>query len=49
MLKFFSSKPIHDPIHKQASADEIKNTTCYMCACRCSIRAHLRDGESILH
>jgi anaerobic selenocysteine-containing dehydrogenase len=47
MLKFFSSKPIHDPIHKQASADEIKNTTCYMCACRCGIRAHLRDGELI--
>jgi anaerobic selenocysteine-containing dehydrogenase len=24
---------------------EIKNTTCYMCACRCGIRVHLRDGE----
>lgn len=24
---------------------EIKTTTCYMCACRCGIRVHLRDGE----
>jgi anaerobic selenocysteine-containing dehydrogenase len=26
------------------SVDEIKTTTCYMCACRCGIRVHLRDG-----
>ncbi|MCF6257177.1 MAG: molybdopterin oxidoreductase family protein [Gammaproteobacteria bacterium] len=24
---------------------EVKNTTCYMCACRCGIRITLRDGE----
>ncbi|MHB8474242.1 MAG: molybdopterin oxidoreductase family protein [Gammaproteobacteria bacterium] len=24
---------------------EAKNTTCYMCACRCGIRVTLRDGE----
>jgi sulfite dehydrogenase (quinone) subunit SoeA len=24
---------------------EMKTTTCYMCACRCGIRVHLRDGE----
>ncbi|ADC63403.1 sulfite dehydrogenase subunit SoeA [Allochromatium vinosum] len=24
---------------------EVKETTCYMCACRCGIRVHLRDGE----
>ena len=24
---------------------EIKTTTCYMCACRCGIRVHMRDGE----
>src|SRR5512139_90008 len=24
---------------------EVKKTTCYMCACRCGIRVHLRDGE----
>jgi len=39
-------KPIHDPI-KQPDSDriEVKNTTCYMCACRCGIRVTLRDGE----
>ena len=25
-------------------SDEVKETTCYMCACRCGIRVHLRDG-----
>ncbi len=23
----------------------VRSTTCYMCACRCGIRVHLRDGE----
>ncbi|MDH5735223.1 MAG: molybdopterin-dependent oxidoreductase, partial [Gammaproteobacteria bacterium] len=27
------------------SCIEVKNTTCYMCACRCGIRVTLRDGE----
>jgi anaerobic selenocysteine-containing dehydrogenase len=27
------------------SADEIKTTTCYMCACRCGIRVHLKNGK----
>ncbi len=26
-------------------ADEVKYTTCYMCACRCGIRVHLKDGR----
>ncbi|PCI39761.1 MAG: formate dehydrogenase [Rhodospirillaceae bacterium] len=26
-------------------SDEVKTTTCYMCACRCGIRVHLRDGK----
>ena len=26
-------------------ADEIKYTTCYMCACRCGIKVYLRDGK----
>ncbi len=26
-------------------ADEVRTTTCYMCACRCGIRVHLRNGE----
>jgi len=25
-------------------SDEIKSTTCYMCACRCGINVHLKDG-----
>src|SRR5262249_61106317 len=26
-------------------SDEVKQTTCYMCACRCGINVHLRDGR----
>ncbi len=26
-------------------SDEIRRTTCYMCACRCGINVHLRDGR----
>ena len=38
--------PIHDATQDTASGtSEIKKTTCYMCACRCGIRVHLRDGE----
>ena len=39
---------MQDPIaHSDASVGqvEVKETTCYMCACRCGIRVHLRDGE----
>ncbi len=42
------SKPLHDPLSKELdrqSRIEVKNTTCYMCACRCGIRVTLRDGE----
>src|SRR5689334_19372842 len=28
-----------------AVADETKYTTCYMCACRCGIKVHLKDGR----
>jgi anaerobic selenocysteine-containing dehydrogenase len=27
-----------------AVADAVKYTTCYMCACRCGIKVHLKDG-----
>jgi anaerobic selenocysteine-containing dehydrogenase len=47
MFNPFSSKPVHDPIHNTKPVDEVKKTTCYMCACRCGIRAHLRDGEIV--
>jgi anaerobic selenocysteine-containing dehydrogenase len=42
------SKPLHDPLSNKLDRDsrmEVKNTTCYMCACRCGIRVTLRDGE----
>ncbi|MGR3802686.1 molybdopterin oxidoreductase family protein [Marinibacterium profundimaris] len=26
-------------------SDEIRKTTCYMCACRCGINVHLKDGR----
>jgi len=29
----------------QPTGDEVKTTTCYMCACRCGIRVHLEDGR----
>jgi len=42
-----SSAPLHDPLADPApgARTEVKTTTCYMCACRCGIRVHLRDGE----
>ncbi|MEP7044066.1 MAG: molybdopterin oxidoreductase family protein [Dokdonella sp.] len=27
------------------TGDEVKTTTCYMCACRCGIRVHLKQGH----
>ncbi len=47
MFKFLASEPLHDPLADPApgASNEIKCTTCYMCACRCGIRVHLRDGE----
>ncbi|TAL53553.1 molybdopterin oxidoreductase family protein [Pandoraea sp.] len=32
-------------VREQNEQLEVKTTTCYMCACRCGIRVHLRDGE----
>lgn len=28
-------------------ADEVRKTTCYMCACRCGINVHIKDGKKI--
>ena len=44
MFKLLSREPLHDPTASTA-ATEVKTTTCYMCACRCGIRVHLKDGE----
>ena len=37
----YSDPPVAD---NAPVADEIKYTTCYMCACRCGIKVSLRDG-----
>ena len=36
---------LHDPISPPEGRIETKNTTCYMCACRCGIRVTLRNNE----
>ncbi len=37
---------MQDPANnRDAGRVEVKNTTCYMCACRCGIRVTLRDGQ----
>ncbi len=28
-----------------AVSDEIRKTTCYMCACRCGINVHMKNGK----
>ena len=45
MLNWLSKDPLHDPLASPApgATTEVKCTTCYMCACRCGIRVHLRD------
>jgi len=40
--KLFARKPVDT---SPAVADEVKTTTCYMCACRCGIKVHLKDGR----
>ncbi len=39
--------PLHDPVASPVpdAKIEVRTTTCYMCACRCGIRVHLRNGE----
>lgn len=41
-----TTHPIHDPTAPPLAGarTQVKTTTCYMCACRCGIRVHLRDG-----
>jgi len=48
VFKFLSSEPIHNPTAPPAvpATSEVKCTTCYMCACRCGIRVHLREGNN---
>src|SRR5437763_1730792 len=39
---YFSPREIVDTSPRVS--DEVKCTTCYMCACRCGIKVHLKDG-----
>ena len=39
------AKPDNDPAASAIISDEVKTTTCYMCACRCGIKVHMLDGE----
>ena len=42
---FSNGRALHDPTAHPAGVSTIKSTTCYMCACRCGIHVHVRDGE----
>ncbi len=33
--------------HTAPAPDEVRKTTCYMCACRCGIDVHIRDGQAV--
>ncbi|HEY1796327.1 MAG TPA: molybdopterin oxidoreductase family protein [Stellaceae bacterium] len=39
---YWSPRETIDPSPRVS--DEVKYTTCYMCACRCGIKVHLKDG-----
>src|SRR5204863_1097970 len=41
---YFSPREVIDT--SPPVADEVKCTTCYMCACRCGIRVYLKDGPT---
>ena len=43
--RLIPSMKLSPDIKVTAHQTETKNTTCYMCACRCGIRVTLRDGE----
>lgn len=39
---------LHEPKLEKSPkvSDEIRKTTCYMCACRCGINVHMKDGKA---
>ena len=39
------ARPVETIDTSPAISDTMKTTTCYMCACRCGIRVHLKDGR----
>ncbi|HYW33749.1 MAG TPA: hypothetical protein VE872_01230, partial [Candidatus Bathyarchaeia archaeon] len=41
-----SVPPVEERIEtSRRLSDEAKFSTCYMCACRCGIKVHLKDGR----
>jgi anaerobic selenocysteine-containing dehydrogenase len=51
-IRYHASSPLDDRSMPHAhlnlnlpTGDEVKTTTCYMCACRCGIRVHLKRGR----
>ena len=44
---FATPTPNDDPQvqYSPPVGDAVKTTTCYMCACRCGIKVHLKDGR----
>ncbi len=42
---FSVGQALHDPQAHPPGHTEVRSTTCYMCACRCGIQVHVRDGE----
>ena len=47
MLNKIFGTPVEVVNLTPAAADEVKTTTCYMCACRCGIRVHLKNGSIV--
>ena len=45
MSKIKLTPPAPDVSLSSKISDEVKTTTCYMCACRCGIKVHLSDGK----
>src|SRR6218665_3603235 len=47
VFRSLSRERVHDPLSVAAAhaETEVKTTTCYMCACRCGIRVHLRASD----
>ncbi len=35
----------HPIAYSPRTGEEVKTTTCYMCACRCGIKVHLTNGH----
>src|ERR1700682_1341393 len=47
-MDLLDPKPIHDPVAESQRLDAgntVKTTTCYMCACRCGIKVHVRGDD----